>query len=136
MIQRCNNPNHPDYMNYGGRGITVCQEWEDDFKKFFDWSLSRWKRGLTIDRRENDEDYGPKNCRYVTRKEQNRNTRRNVTDYEKMTRICLWDKKEKPLESFPSDDHAADGRSYFCSKDCRRKYEAMGRKRRKDESTG
>lgn len=66
MKSRCRNPNHPDWKRYGGRGIAVCAEWEG-FQEFFKWAVgSGWKRGLWLDRKNNDKGYRPKNCRWVT----------------------------------------------------------------------
>lgn len=77
MRERCNNPHNKKYDHYGGRGITVCKEW-DDFDAFYKWSIEHgWKEGLTIDRIDNDKGYSPDNCRYVSQKEQNRNYSRN-----------------------------------------------------------
>lgn len=78
MKQRCYNKNNCDYKNYGGRGIKVCNEWRNDFVKFKDWALANgYKKGLTIDRINNNRKYHPRNCRWATYKEQNRNTRSN-----------------------------------------------------------
>lgn len=75
--QRCNNSNNKDYTNYGGRGIKLCSEW-NDFKAFFDWSIKNgYENTLTIDRIDNNKNYHPDNCRWVTIKEQNKN-RSNV----------------------------------------------------------
>lgn len=79
MLTRCKNPNSKHFNRYGGRGIKICKEWENDFRSFESWALSNgWKKGLTIDRIDNDGDYTPSNCRIATQKEQCRNTRRNV----------------------------------------------------------
>ena len=65
MIQRCENPNDTRYKNYGGRGIFICDEWQD-YIKFETWSLDNgYKHGLTIDRIDNDKGYEPSNCRYT-----------------------------------------------------------------------
>lgn len=80
MKERCYWVNNPCYENYGGRGITVCDEWlgKDGFKNFAEWSLSNgYSDTLTIDRRNNDKGYSPDNCRWVDYKMQGRNTRRN-----------------------------------------------------------
>jgi len=66
MKARCLNPNNPKYHRYGGRGIKVCEEWMD-IKNFSEWALSNgWKQGLTLDRINNDGNYCPENCRWVS----------------------------------------------------------------------
>lgn len=74
MKDRCYNENCYAYKNYGGRGITVCKEWMSA-KVFIEWALSLWEKGLQIDRKDNNKDYCPENCRFVTRLENIHNTR-------------------------------------------------------------
>jgi len=75
MKRRILNSNHKAYKNYGGRGITICDEWLE-FIPFRDWSLNNgYQEGLEIDRENNDKGYCPENCRWVTRKENMRNMR-------------------------------------------------------------
>jgi len=75
---RCYYPKHKSYKNYGGRGITVCTEWRNDSAAFIEWALTNgWKKGLTIDRRNNDGNYTPQNCRFVSRYTQSNNSRNN-----------------------------------------------------------
>lgn len=77
MKTRCYNPNFMYYCNYGGRGIAICKEWKDDFSNFYKWAISNgYREGLTIDRINNDGNYEPSNCRWITRAEQNRNQRK------------------------------------------------------------
>lgn len=73
MLQRCENPQHSGYENYGKRGITVCEEWHKFFP-FYSWALSNgYADNLTIDRINNDKGYSPDNCRWVTQKVNSRN---------------------------------------------------------------
>ena len=77
MIQRCCNPNAKNYPRYGGRGITICEEWKE-FKNFYDWSkISGYTDNLTIERLDNNGNYCPENCTWITKQKQMRNTRRN-----------------------------------------------------------
>lgn len=76
MIQRCTNPNNKDYKDYGGRGITVCEEWME-FPNFERDNLG-WEPGLTIERDNNELGYFPGNCYWGNRTEQNRNKRSNL----------------------------------------------------------
>jgi hypothetical protein len=75
MMQRCFNPKHPQYADYGGRGITVCVEWRTyaDFAK----DMGHSSGGLTLDRIDNNKGYCKANCRWATRVQQMRNVRRN-----------------------------------------------------------
>lgn len=80
MIQRCTNPNAKFYNRYGGRGITVCQEWQENFQAFYDWAMANgYQEGLEIDRINNDGNYEPNNCRWVTHAENCNNMRKNKT---------------------------------------------------------
>lgn len=76
MKSRCTLPSQKSYKDYGGRGITVCEEWVNDFVCFYEWSVDNgYKDGLTIDRIDNDGNYEPTNCKWSTRTEQQKNKR-------------------------------------------------------------
>lgn len=79
MIGRCYNCKNKNYHQYGGRGITVYQEWLNNPKSFVIWAEnSGYKKGLQIDRIDNDGNYEPSNCRWATPKTNNRNRGNNV----------------------------------------------------------
>jgi hypothetical protein len=70
------NPRNKHYLDYGGRGITICEEWKNDFMSFYDWAMSNgYSDELSIDRIDNDGNYCPENCRWSNQVIQSRNQR-------------------------------------------------------------
>ena len=76
MKTRCLNKNVSSYKYYGGRGITVCDEWCNSFMAFYTWAMANgYRNDLDLDRRDNNKGYSPSNCRFVTRTVNNNNKR-------------------------------------------------------------
>lgn len=96
MKSRCYNPKDSSYNRYGGRGINICDEWLNDFSSFYHWSIiNGWQKGLQIDRINNDGNYKPENCRFVTPKENCNNKSNNVfLEYKDVKKpILIWCKE-------------------------------------------
>lgn len=92
MKERCFNQKRAEYPRYGGRGITVCPEWLDA-TTFIEWSLKNgYADDLTLDRIDNDGNYCPENCRWITRKEQgyNKSTNRLITYKGETKPLTQW----------------------------------------------
>ena len=89
MLQRCYNPRYKRYADYGGRGITVCPEWRHSFANFWLDMSGTYKPGLTLDRRDNNGNYSPDNCRWITLQEQLANRRCSITVDSPYGRVTL-----------------------------------------------
>lgn len=96
MKARCLVITHHAYARYGGRGIKICDEWLNDFKAFYDWAIANgYEQGLQIDRINNDGNYEPSNCRFVTPKVNIRNQSTTKLDWKKVNEIRKL-KRENP----------------------------------------
>lgn len=84
MMDRCYNPNHRAFHNYGGRGVAVCEEWRQSYRAFYDWAYANGYdpslSGLenSLDRIDVDGDYCPENCRWIPMSEQQANRRETI----------------------------------------------------------
>ena len=95
MMQRCYNPNSTYYPRYGGRGITVCEEWRNSRNAFKQWAIENgYADDLTLDRIDNDKGYSPSNCRWVTMETNcnNRSSCHFVTAFGETHSLKEWSK--------------------------------------------
>ena len=91
MKDRCYNPNFHCYNRYGGRGITICKEWLEDYQTFKAWALSHgYSDNLTLDRIDNDKGYYPENCRWITLQAQCDNTRKSICIAGRNRSLTSW----------------------------------------------
>lgn len=124
MVQRCTNPKIKAYKNYGGRGITVCEDWLD-IKIFIEWAEATHPniQGLSLDRIDNDKGYSPENCRWADRATQRANQRiskDNTYGYKGISfRGISWiaeigiGNKSKYIGSFKTIEEAIQARDIF-----------------------
>lgn len=93
MIARCYCENDVGHRNYGGRGIRVCEQWRESYPQFKEWAIGAgYRHGLQLDRRDNDGNYEPGNCRWVTQVQNARNkrTNRRVTAFGETKCLSEW----------------------------------------------
>lgn len=94
--KRCFSKSCESYHNYGGRGITLCKEWNDDFVKFYKWALSHgYKKDLTIERKDVNGNYCPDNCSWIPKSKQSMNTR--------ISRLLTYKGKTQTLSEWSRD---------------------------------
>lgn len=94
MKQRCRNANSMNYKHYGARGISVCSLWILSYNNFYNWAIkSGYKKGLTIERKNNDKGYSPSNCKWITQQEQLHNRRDYKNNKSGYNGVC-WGKRE------------------------------------------
>ena len=98
MKSRCYNKNHIAYHRYGGRGIKICDDWKDDFTKFYSWAIDNgYTDALSIDRVDNDGNYCPENCRWVAlqsdAQQLGRKGSRYISFNGETKQLCEWAKQ-------------------------------------------
>lgn len=114
--ERCNNPNNKNYSDYGARGIKVCKRWDSKggFERFLTDMGKRPNKGYSIERKNNNGPYSPKNCRWATMKEQKNNCRNTVwitwkgktktlADWSEITGVPLVRLKRRYYDGMPLD---------------------------------
>lgn len=113
MKKRCLNKNNPKYYRYGGRGIKICEEWLS-IENFAKWSLNNgWKKNLTIDRIDNDGNYEPSNCRWVSVSENSRNKKSTKINFFQAENIRERLKNGEKEHSLAKEFNVVDGTIWF-----------------------
>lgn len=93
MMQRCYNEKTKSYNAYGGRGIKICDGWRNNFQTFYEWAIKHgYEKGLELDRKDNNGDYKPNNCHYITKQENawNRRNSHLITVYGVTKPVTVW----------------------------------------------
>ena len=113
MLQRCENPHHKAFDYYGGRNIKVCERWHD-FRNFFA-DMGKRPEGMTLDRTENDGNYSPENCKWVSWKEQVMNRRPNSTGPNRQR--CFFAVDWNTMNVFSADNQSQFARDHGLSRE-------------------
>ena len=96
MLRRCRNPNATDFRRYGACGIAVCDEWQNSFAKFKEWSIENgYSDELSLDRIKSSLGYSPDNCRWATTTEQARNVRKQTRKLTSKYKGVCWSENRK-----------------------------------------
>jgi len=95
MRERCRNEKSKRYVDYGGKGIAVCKEWDVSFMSFYDWAISEWKPGLALSRKDIHGDYNKENCRFADLSVNNRNKRLLIKSNTSGYRGVSWHRSHK-----------------------------------------
>lgn len=125
IVKRCETKSSSNYKDYGGRGITVCEEWRNNPKSFIEWAENNgYEQGLEIDRIDNDMGYSPDNCRFVTHaensavgkrrlREDNKSGERNIIKTKSETYEAYYQAngKQKFIKTFKTIEEAIEARN-------------------------
>ena len=136
MKDRCFNKKHQAYLFYGNKGITIYDEWLNDFKYFYDWALANgYKEYLTIDRIDSNGNYEPNNCRWVNRGIQAQNTKHLRITNKSGYRGVSWHKNNKKWKASISFNNKVKHLGYFEDKeDAAKAYNSFIVKNKTDHS--
>jgi len=117
MRDRCRLPSHQAWCNYGARGVTVCTRWDQSFEAFWEDMGPTYQPGLTLDRKDNNGDYTPENCRWVSYKVQAGNRRGSLpvdmgaaaqlTGISRSTLLYRWHRNLSMTSSMPDPERAS-----------------------------
>lgn len=114
MKQRCLNPKNHKYKNYGGRGIKICEEWMN-IVGFSQWAIENgWQEGLSLDRIDNNGNYEPSNCRWVSVSENSK--KKSTTKISDKTAHEIRQRREENWDSLAEEYNVSPGTIYFIMK--------------------
>lgn len=107
MRSRCYDETDINYDSYGGRGIKICDEWKENFDVFFEWAIDKWQQGLKIERKNNNGDYCPSNCKFADNIEQsnNKTTNRLITAFGETKTMMQWTRDPRCVVGYHTLKH-------------------------------